>query len=281
MPDLYNSLMERLEGRQYGHYFSACCPFHGDSKPSLLVFADGWFKCLGCNENGNHAKLDRKIGSHFIPVRQSNTVSRILPRWRGWEEKYGDLEGIADAAHRSLKSNSPFQTYFKRRKIYEFMDEGHLGCLDGWITFPVLDRNRNIQDIVVRSISKHSDVRYVLHPRMGNLRPIYVPSWKKIEENETIYVTYGIVDAISLHLAGLPVVTGITGKSLNAEILKPLGKRFIIVPDEGEEREAHRLANSLGWRARVKELDYPEECKDPDNIRRKFGNEYLLQALGA
>jgi hypothetical protein len=281
MPDLYNSLMERLEGRQYGHYFSACCPFHGDSKPSLLVFADGWFKCLGCNENGNHAKLDRKIGSHFIPVRQSNTVSRILPRWRGWEEKYGDLEGIADAAHRSLVAQPIFQTYFKRRKIYDFVDEGHLGYLDGWILFPVLDKNRTIQDIVVRSVSKHSDIRYVLCPGDVGLRSIYVPSWKKVQQTEVVYVVYGIIDAISLHLAGLPSISGITGKSLSADLLKPLGKRFIIVPDENEEKEAHRLANSLGWRCSVKELKYEDGCKDPDDMRRKFGNEYLLQALGA
>jgi hypothetical protein len=281
MPDLYTSLMERLEGREYQNYFSAFCPFDQHKTPALLVFSDGMVKCLSCDKIWSHKQLDHKIGSHFIQTQKSNTVSRVLPRWRRWEEKYGSLEGIADAAHRSLVAQPIFQTYFKRRKIYDFVDEGHLGYLDGWILFPVLDKNRTIQDIVVRSVSKHSDIRYVLCPGDVGLRSIYVPSWKKVQQTEVVYVVYGIIDAISLHLAGLPSISGITGKSLSADLLKPLGKRFIIVPDENEEKEAHRLANSLGWRCSVKELKYEDGCKDPDDMRRKFGNEYLLQALGA
>jgi hypothetical protein len=286
MPDLYNSLMERLEGRQYGHYFSCFCPYDTHSTPAMLVFEDGMVKCLSCDKIWSHKQLDQKIGSHFIQTQKVSTVSRVLPRWRRWEEKYGSLEGIANVAHRSLVAQPTFQTYFKRRKIYEFVDEGTLGYLDGWATFPVYSRDSKIIDIVVRSVSVHGDVRYVIRPdEHVHLRPLYCPSWKKVlDERETIvYIVYGLIDSISLHLVGLPVLTGITGKSLSPESILSLQirKRFVIIPDEGEEKEAHRLANSLGWRAKVKELDYPEECKDPDNIRRKFGNEYLLQTLGA
>ena len=108
---------------------------------------------------------------------------------------------------------------------------------------------------------------------------LYVPNWGRVVASETVYVVYGIIDAISLELIGLPVVTGITGKSLSAETLKPLGKQFIIVPDEYEDMEAHLLANSLGWKARVKRLVYPEGVKDPDGIRTHFGNDFLLGAL--
>jgi DNA primase len=108
-----------------------------------------------------------------------------------------------------------------------------------------------------------------------------VPSWSKVNDAETVYVVYGIIDSISLHLAGLPVVTGVTGKSLNPELLKSLRKRFVIVPDDGEEKEAHGLANKLGWRARVKRLNYESGCKDPDDMRTHFGKEYLLHAIGA
>lgn len=280
MPNLYNSLLERLEGRQYSHYFSAFCPFDRHQSPALLVFDDGLAKCLSCNKVWSHQQIDKKIGSHFIQTQKSNTVSRILPRWRRWEEKYGDLEGIADAAHRSLKANPPFQTYFKRRKIYDFVDEGTLGYIDSWITFPVYSAEHRLVDIVVRSVQREADVRYVVSPLDIGHRSLYVPSWKRISTHETVYVVYGIIDAISLHLAGLPSVTGITGKSLSPDILKPLGKRFIIIPDEGEEHEAHKLANALGWRARVKEMDYADGCKDPDDVRSKFGNEYLLQMIG-
>jgi DNA primase len=280
MPNLFDTLLERMEGRRYSNYFSCFCPFDTHKSPALLVYDDGMFVCLSCGKKGNLKYLDKATGSHFIPQR-NDTVSRVLPRWRSWEEKYGDLEGIVQAAHRSLKRFPQFQTYFKRRKIYEYVDEGKLGYLDGWVTFPIFSSEHRLIDIVVRSISNHGDVRYVVHPDIVKVRPLYSPSWEDVNKSKTVYVVYGIIDAISLHLAGLPSLTGTTGKSLNADLLKPLGKRFIIVPDAGEEHEAYLLANKLGWRAKVKEISYPDNTKDTDDIRRLFGNEYLLQTLGA
>lgn len=272
-----------MEGRQYSNYFSAYCPFEEHKSPALLVHDDGLFVCLSCGRKGTHKQLDKKIGSHFLP-QKNNTVSRVLPQWRKWEEKYDDLAGIVHYAHQSLLKHEQFQKYLKERKIYEFTNDGRLGYLDGWLTFPVYDCGLNLLDIVVRSTNSHSDTRYVVHPNSSsNLRPIYCPSWKKVNESSTVYVVYGIIDSISLYLAGLPTVTGVTGKSLSPELLLPLHKRFIIVPDDGEDREAHKLANQLGWKARVKKIDYSqfedEKIKDPDSIRCNFGNQTLLQAL--
>jgi DNA primase len=270
-----------MDGRPYSNYFSTWCVFDSHKTPALLVYDDGLATCLSCRKTWTHKILDRKIGSHFIPQR-NDTVSRILPKWRRWEEKYGDLPEIVDAAHKSLKAHSQFQTYLKKRKIYEFADEGKLGFLDSWITFPVYSPKHEIIDVVVRSTNRDADTRYVVHPSGADgLRPLYVPSWKKVEQSETVYVVFGIVDSIALHLSGLPVVTGVTGKSLHPDLLKPLGKRLVIIPDADEEDAAHKLANSLGWRARVRHMNYGDGCKDPDDIRRTFGNDYLLQALGA
>lgn len=280
MPNLFDSLLEKMEGRKYQDYFSAFCPFDTHKAPALLVYKDG-FICLSCHKTGTLQYLSKKIGSHYIPSQRIDTVSRMLPRWRTWEQKYGDLNGISHQAHKTLKALPHYQTYLKKRKIYDFADEGHIGYLDGWITFPVFSPKHEILDIVVRSVSRNNDTHYVVHPGMDNMRPLYVPSWESVNKADLIYVVYGIIDAISLHLAGLPVVTGVTGKSLHPDLLKPLRKNFIVVPDDGEEAEAHRLANQLGWRARVKEIDFPDGTKDTDDIRRIFGDTKLLQLLGA
>lgn len=276
---LYSSLLERLEGRPYGHYFSAYCPWDTHATPALLVFQDGMVKCLSCNKMWSHEQLDRKVGKHYIPTQSNDTVSRLLPQWRKWEEKYGSLEEIIEFAHTSLKRHKQFQRYLKERKIYDFVDEGTLGFLDSWILFPVYDSEHRLVDTVVRSTLRNGDVRYVVHPKLGDLHPLYVPSWKLLSQHREVYVVYGLIDSISLHLAGLPVVTGVTGKSLSPDLLKPLGKKFILVPDDGEELEAHRLANKLGWRCRVKKMNWPDQCKDTDDIRRLYGNQALLSAL--
>lgn len=278
---LYDSLLERMDGKQYSNYFAAYCPYEEHKSPALLVYDDGLFVCLSCHHKGTHKQLDRKIGSHFI-IKKNNTVSHVLPQWRRWEEKYDDLEGIVYYAHQSLKRHEQFQQYFKHRRIEDFMEEGRLGYLDGWVCFPVFDGDGRVVDIVVRSTKKSSsDIRYVVHPSDNNCRFIYAPSWKKVNQSSVVYVVYGIIDSISLHLAGLPVVTGVTGKSLPSELLRPLHKRFIIVPDADEDREAHKLANELGMHARVKKIEYPEDTKDPDDVRRNFGNQTLLQLLTA
>ena len=159
------------------------------------------------------------------------------------------------------------------------MEKGKLGYIDGWATFPVFSPEGVIQNIVVRHTKNKA--RYSIKPVDDKTPLLFCPNWHRVNSSDVTYVVYGIIDAISLELLGLPVVTGITGKSLSAETLKPLHKHFIIVPDEYEEQEAHRLANGLGFRAKVKKLSFPDDAKDPDGIRVKFGNEYLLQMLGA
>jgi len=49
------------QAKSYTNYISGICPFHEDSKPSLLVYDDGWFRCLGCGVVGNYDKLYRAL----------------------------------------------------------------------------------------------------------------------------------------------------------------------------------------------------------------------------
>jgi hypothetical protein len=277
---LYDSLLEKLDGRQYSNYFSAFCVFESHEKPALLVYDDGKFVCLSCRRTGTHEYLAKQIGAHFRPQKLTQSHS-VLPRWRSWEQRWGDVEGIARNAHKSMLAFPQFQSYFKKRKIYEYSTDGLLGYCDGWACFPVRNRSGQIIDMVVRAVSGKGDTRYVVHPdHSSDTRPLYVPSWQRVEQAETVYVVYGIVDAIGLELCGLPVVTGVTGKSLSPDLLKPIGKKFIIIPDLGEEQDAYQLANKLGWRANVLRLAYPSGTKDCDNIRTQFGEDYLRQMIG-
>ena len=277
---LYDSLLDRMNGTEYSGYFSACCPFHNDSHPSLFVYSDG-FRCASCGERGALQKLDEKVRRGFF---HRDTVSVVLPRWKKWEREYGGLEGIADFAHESLLKSRSHRKYFEERQCEKFIKAGRLGYLSGWAVIPVFERDQHITNIVVRAVSRKGNSRYVISPisvddGSDSHRPLYCPNWKRVEGSDLIYVVYGIFDAISLELAGLPVVTGITGKSLSSDLIEPMRKRVVILPDKGEERDAHRLANDLGWRATVKELDFPDGAKDPDDIRRIYGNDYLKEMI--
>lgn len=273
---LYDSLQEQMNNVHiYADYFMASCPWHGrDEHPSLMVHPDG-FKCLTCGKGGSLEYLAGKIGrSGKQPIKVTRSQSSVLPRWKRWEQEYGDLPQIADAAHDLLKRYISNYWYFNKRKISRFMNVGYFGYLEGWCTFPVFDQQHRIVDMVVRSAKQK---QYVVSPAAEH--PLYVPDWQKVLEAETIYVVYGLIDAWALYDCGLPVVTGTSGKSLSAVLLKPLDKRYIIVPDQYEERDAYKLAGELGWRASVLRLPYPSDCKDPDDIRRNFNVETLTNLL--
>lgn len=273
---LYTSLQERLNGHIYNGYFACLCPFHDDHSPSFFVREDGsWYcKSNSCHSHGKTLEqLERKLGGHDVKVQKGK--SQVLPRWREWENKYGDLEGIADFAHRHAE-----HWYFKERKIDEFFELGYFGSLDNWVLFPVFDIKHKIQNIVVRH-TKKKDVRYAIKHTEENKPLLYCPNWRRVQESDTIFIPFGIIDSWAFEACNLASVTGITGKSLSAELLAPLNREIVFIPDYGEEKEAHQLANRLGWKAHVKRLKYEDNEKDPDQVRRFHGNEYLLSLIGA
>lgn len=282
MSSLYESLLEKMDGIEYSGYFATCCIFHGDEHPSLFVYEDGTFRCAACHKHGSLEYLARKLGHVSIPLTRSQS-SNILPRWKSWERKWGDLNGIATYAHENLLRYPQFQSYFKRRQINEYIEKGCLGFIDGWAVFPVFDSGHTIVDCVVRAIKGKRDSRYVVCSLSANStnRQLYVPNWGRVKEAKVVYIPFGIVDCIGLELLGLPTATGITGKAVPIDRLRELHKKIIIVPDRDEEEDAHRIANQFGMGAKVKTLRFPDDCKDPDDIKIKYGNEYLLSLIGA
>jgi CHC2 zinc finger len=277
---LYESLQEIMEGTPYDGYFAANCPFHNDSSPSLMVYeSDGKFYCKSCRKSGNLKFLASKVkGGTF---RTTQRLKTVLPRWSKWERRYGNIQEIALAAHQSLLRNKSFQGYFKRRKIDQFIKQGMFGYLDGWNLFPVLNADRKVIDIVVRANRGKGNTRYVLHPdHEREFTYLYVPNWERISKSAYVYVVYGIIDAWALEALDEPVVTGTSGKSLNADILKPLNKyEYDIIPDKYEESDAANLCNSLGWMGKVLRLKYKDDCKDPDDVRVKHGERYLYDLI--
>lgn len=46
--ELFNGKLTKRAGRFYGK-----CPFHDDSSPSFVIYANNSFHCFGCNANGD------------------------------------------------------------------------------------------------------------------------------------------------------------------------------------------------------------------------------------
>lgn len=274
---LYFQLQEKLNGHIYNGYFTSLCPFHDDHSPSFFVWEDGKYKCKTCGKSGSLDYLNRYLGGHDIKT--SKSKSQVSPQWKLWEHKYGDLDGIAEHAHEVCKKFPNEMWYMKQRKIDQFFEFGYFGMIENWMLFPVFDIKHKIQNIVVRN-TKKKDIRYVIKHIDDSKPLLYCPNWERVMRSDMVYVPFGIVDSWAFEDIGLACVTGITGKSLSYELLSKLDKKYIFVPDYKENNEAHCLANRLGMMNDVLDLTYPEHTKDPDEVRTKYGNNYLLELLG-
>ncbi len=281
---VYEDLQEQLdEVHTYDDYFMCLCPKHDDHRPSMMVSnTHQRFFCMSasCGFNGTLDYLMHYLtGRPYQPKLHIKTPV-VLPQWRSWIERFGDETGIAAAAHGLVLRNKELQIFFEKRKILPFMKEGMFGWLEGWHLFPVLDWEHKVIDIVCRGTKGTSKYVLLKKPEERTIPPIYVPNWERVLASDVCYVVYGIIDSWALEAIGLPVVTGTTGKALHADLLRPLQKEWIIVPDAREEKDAWRLKVELGWPSEVKELRYPYGTKDPDEIRTKVGAEALYQLLG-
>ena len=274
--NLHKRLANKLENvSHHGHYFSCSCPFHSDSRPSMMVWPD-YFRCYGCDVQGNLEYLEHNLLG--IPTsRPKSSIKAILPKWKSWEERYGGIEKIAIKAHQNVLDGNDM--YFKKRKIDQFITQGRFGILDRWALFPVLDSDGNVIDIVVRSI-KQKNVKYVIRPYSeSESRPLYVPNWERCLKSQHIFLVYGIVTAWALEAINLPVITGITGKSVNPNLLDGFQKPIFVLPDYHEEFDGVKLVTNLGWRGKLCLVDYPDNCEDLDDVRVKHGNDALRNII--
>lgn len=274
-------LAEGLKNVQWHrNYISACCVWHDDSNPSMLVYDDGYFKCLSCGVYGNHQKLQRKLQGKIVS--KAIEQKSAFPPWQSWLKKYTTYEDAAQQAYNNARNFPALLSYLKQRRLDNFIKQGRFGWLDGWLSFPVFDEDDNFIDWVVRSHpSKKTDIKYAIRPRKNRTTDnhLYCPDWNFLNESQEIYFPFGLLDAWSIFAAGLPSITGITGQLVNPELLCDIRKTIYIIPDRDELQGAMRLQEQLGWRGRVLRLDYPDECKDSNDIHIGHGVNSLREMI--
>ena len=289
---IYEDLQERLEDVHLyngGLSFWSLCPFHEDTKPSFAVYEDadkpegqGRFYCSGCGKSGTHSFLWKHLtGSNAkVSVYIPDNKPKFLPKWARWQEQYGSIENLAKAAHNNVqKFPDTHAWYLKRRGLLPIADKALLGMKDGWATFPIFDQQGKVIDIICRNTQKVGETKYVIRPNDEETPLLYVPNWARVMSSKQVFIVYGIIDALSLEMCEMPVITGSTGKSLSAKRLISLNKRYVIIPDLGEEEAARNLAMTLGNFTHILRLKYENEEKDPDGVRMNRGEDALKQLI--
>ena len=258
-----DDIVEYLDGaQQYENYIAALCPFHDDSRASFMVYEDGYM-CLACDAKGSTKYLLKKLSGKPI---QPKKKSRFSNPWRRWLRKQS-LGQLLKSNWQILKDNSAMGSYLTNRSIPpEIQRNLGIGYRENWFTIPIRKENGRIGGAVARAGKGNKSSSKYLVPSGQDPNLLYVPDWKLLEKHRYILLTFGILDAVSLYTIGLPAMSTLSGKRLDPAVLDNFRTRIYIIPDEGEEHAGQLLASALGWRGVLPKINYPEGCKDPNDV---------------
>jgi len=233
---------------------------------------------MSCGAKGSLEKLYEKVSGRVV-AREKNPYNPAQKIWHTWFEKYGSVQAIAKLAHLELVNNPERGHYLKQRLIDSQIKVGKIGFLGGFYTFPVRDEYDVVQGIVARASPtiQTKTLRYTVSPNCP--QKLYVPVWRKVLKDEYLYLCYGTLDAWTLVMAGYAGITGISGQELNYHNVDRFRKPMFIIPDLGEEKNALELQTKLGWRGMSLFLDFPDGCKDLQDIHMKFGIEKVIELI--
>lgn len=272
------SLFDLMQpAKWHGRYFKARCPFHDDHEPSFLVFTDGG-QCLSlaCQRRASSKQIYEQLtGTQSRRATGNKSVS--LLNWRNMP----DLEILADEANEILKHETGLQHYTAKRGIEPHMiEQAQLGWWLSWYTFPVHDRNKNVIGMMFRSspsMQQTTGVRWLAPPGQGTL--LYSPDWARVYRAGKLYVTFGIVDALALWKIGCAVISPTFLKGFRAEMLDEFRIPIYVVPDKGEMAYAREIVSRLGWRGNIRDLNYPNNAKDPAEYAQLVSRDEMIRLL--
>ncbi len=266
MSDLPDILLEKLEqAHKYERYIVALCPFHDDTRPSFFVYPDS-YKCLSCGRWGSTQSLVEKLDTLHLYHKHSPEQPSYGNPWSKWLRNVPIL-GILNTAFR----NAPVKYLSDRKISRDVQRQLKIGIIDNWITFPIQDQHGKVIGGVARKgEGNNSKSKYVI-PKGQDPNMLYVPSWSRCNDKSHIYVTFGILDAVTLYSAGYASISTTTGKRIIPSAFDSIRKKLIFIPDMGEEKEALKIISKLGWRGDIIMIDYPYPAKDINDLVWKCG----------
>ncbi len=260
MTDILDKIYDKLESQHYGTYLSAMCIFHSGYRPNLMIYPD-MYVCLSCGARGKSSDLLKKLSN--IPIIQK--IPNFRNPWTKWMKKLS-LGEVLRSSWNTLAANPSLGSYLEKRKVSQkIQSELGIGYREDWYTFPIRNSDNKIIGAVARAGEENtSNAKYIFPSEQEDM--LYVPSWKRVKEKSEIYLTFGIIDAISLFILGEASMSTTRGKKADPRLFDDIPKIIKIIPDHAELPEAYELARRLGYKGKVLSVEYPYGVNDINDL---------------
>ena len=269
-------IVSRLDQvKEYERYYSALCIFHPDTNPSMLVYKDGWFRCLSCGRTGDLYTLDRKLSGWNAP---SYSKRKEPCCWTAPKKAYYP-EIFVNSAHETLVKNSESLGWYLRiRKLEDRIEPQRLGWSQGWYVIPTYSGDDGLTGYVLRAgahIQETTGFRYITHSTSS----LYVPDWYLFRKCDYVVVTFGVLDALTLAQLRIPACSTMWGTTLRIDEFDDVRKPILFFPDSGEEEKAVSYYRKLGWRGRIVRMDWPDGMKDANDLHMAGKDVEIMNAI--
>lgn len=295
------------------------CPFHDDEKPSLSVTGKLW-QCFGCQAAGDvlsFLQLKEKVDFPGAVA--------LLRNWKGAPDpQEGErrsqraevMERMAHLYHQSFWESSEAQAFLTARGLddRDTWQAFRVGYCDGSLAQRFAGNGPAAETLRATGLVREDGQEHfrgclvvpLVHPERGvvgfygrrlaggdNGRHFYLPgprqgvlNWVALKSSSRLYITEGVLDALSLWQAGIREVTCLHGLSGVPGDLKELLRKHktreavLVLDSDRPGREAlPRLQETLeNLGLTVSSLKLPDD-RDPNEMLQELGSARLGQWL--
>lgn len=278
---LYEIVKDEIELKKSGSFYISKCPFHNEKTPSFKIKqSDKHFKCYGCGAYGDlidfivkHKNLSFQDAVRYIASQKnfeleetSNEVEKPQPRLEKIDKVYIDY-----FENRGISNNTLLR--FKVTQANEWMP-------DTQTEIPVVCFNYFRDDELVNIKFRGRNKSFKL---VKNAELIFY-NLDAIKDDDTAVIVEGEIDCMSMYEAGIyncvSVPNGAGSNNLTYIdncINYLIDKKYIVIAVDNDDA-GNKLKDELIRRLDIERcfyIEYPEGCKDANDILLKHGKEYL------
>jgi len=278
---LYDIINDEIQLKKSGSYYITKCPFHNEKTPSFKVKqSDNHFKCYGCGAYGDmidfivkYKSLSFQDAVRYIATQKnfeleetSNEVEKPQQRLEKIDKVYIDY-----FENRGISNNTLLR--FKITQANEWMP-------DVQTEIPVVCFNYFRDDELVNIKFRGKNKSFKL---VKNAELIFY-NLDSIKDDDTAVIVEGEIDCMSMYEAGIyncvSVPNGAGSHNLTYIdncINHLIDKKYIVIAVDNDDA-GNKLKDELIRRLDIERcfyIEYPESCKDANDILIKHGKEYL------
>jgi len=284
--DIIDLIGQYVKLKNKGNDAVGLCPFHHEKTPSFNVSrSKRIYKCFGCDKSGDVIQfiMDHENKSYYESIKFLGEKYNIEidQKIKTYEKPKTSSSPLSSEIINYFQSRGISKNTLQRFKVTESIEwmpkankEVRTVCFNYY-------RNDELINIKYRAAGK--DFKMV-----KNAELIFY-NIDSIKEDDTVIIVEGEIDALSLYEAGFYNVVSVpNGANLNLQYLDNCytyfeNKSKIIIATDNDDpgyNLKEELSRRLG-KEKCYKVNYPDECKDSNEILIKYGKEELKSFINS